>query len=99
MTEQLDIESFLARTDRNGSTYEREFDFDRLNRQERIVYEAFSRGGYYSPRELEDMTGFNWASISARFRDFKNIHGLKTDKRRRGDPKNGVFEYWVEART
>lgn len=98
MTEQLDIESFLARTDRQGSTYEREFDFDRLNRQEALVYRAFARGGWYTLRELSDATGQPEASISARFRDLKNIHGLKTDKRRRGDPKNGIYEYWAEAR-
>lgn len=98
MSEQIDIEAWIE-SHRQGSTYEARFDFDRLNRQSQIVYRALTRGGYFTLRELADETGEPEASISARFRDFKNLHGLKTDRRRRGDPKNGVWEYWVEART
>lgn len=94
MTEQLDLIDWIA-THRHGETFSAVFDEERLNRQERIVYSAFKRGGWYTLRELAEETGQPEASISARFRDFKNMRGLTTAKRRRGDPKLGIWEYMV----
>lgn len=95
MTEQLDIESFLARTDRNGSTFDPALDGERLNRQEALVYDVMKQGGWWTLREIADETGQPEASISARIRDFKNIHHMKTDKRRRGEETRGLWEYRI----
>jgi hypothetical protein len=40
------------------------------------VFQAIEDGKAHTPKELEEMTGDNWASISARLRDLrKSRHG------------------------
>ncbi len=95
MTEQLTIESYLARTDRQGSTFDHALDGERLNRQEALVYEVMKHGGWFTLREIADETGQPEASISARIRDFKNIHHMSTAKRRRGLETRGLWEYAI----
>lgn len=68
---------------RYGETYSSTLDFDRLNRQQRLVFDALKNGGWWTLRELADATGQPEASISARLRDFRNMFGLTVDRRRR----------------
>ena len=82
-------------SDRHGETYSPEFDFDRLNKQQARVYRAVSSGCWLTLREISDITGDPEASISARLRDFRKSEfgGLTIERRRRGEPKRGLFEY------
>jgi len=57
--------------DRDGSTYNHDEDYDRLNRQMKDVFRAVADGAWHTPPELEDKTGHSWASISARLRDLR----------------------------
>ena len=82
-------------TDRQGSTYVGEFDFDRLNKQQRRVYTVCASGCWLTLGEIQAATGDPEASISARLRDLRNMFGLSVERRRRGDPGSGLFEYRV----
>ena len=56
---------------RDGKTYEAEFDYRRLNRQARLVYDAMCDGSWRSLKDIADKTGQPEASISARLRDLR----------------------------
>lgn len=97
--EQTNLIDWLE-THRHGSTYEPTFDYERLNQQARAVWDVVNDGKWRTPDELEALTGYNWASIGARLRDFRKpqFGGLKVERRRRGDEKRGLWEYAVEPR-
>jgi hypothetical protein len=57
--------------DRDGETYEREIDYERLNTQAGDVWRAMMSGRWMTLAELERLTGHPQASISARLRDFR----------------------------
>jgi len=57
--------------DRDGHTYSHDEDYLRLNRQAKRVFDAIAGGGWHGRGRLERKTGDNWASISARLRDFR----------------------------
>lgn len=84
-------------TDRHGATYSREHDLERLNRQQRAVYDAMKAGDWLTLRELGSITGEPEASISARIRDFRKAEMstlyITVESRRRGDAKRGIWEY------
>lgn len=94
MTEQLDLTQWLE-THRQGQTYSPVFDEARLNRQAQLVYNAMKHGGWWTLRELAEETGQPEASISARIRDLANLHGLKKERRRRGEESRGLHEYRI----
>lgn len=81
-------------TDRHGSTYDHSFDFTRLNRQQRLVWEVMKDGAWHTLSEMSQKTGAPEASISARFRDFGNMFRLQTEKRR---GENGLWFYRVRV--
>lgn len=87
------------KTDRHGVTYERAWDFDRLNGQAARVFHAMKDGEPRTLREIADITGDPEASISARLREFNmpemSAAGLSMKKRRRGDERRGLYEYWL----
>jgi hypothetical protein len=78
---------------RDGSTYQSEYDLDRLNAQSvRVARVMLQRSDWVTLRHLEEATGDPQASISARLRDFrKDRFGRKTVERRRAS--GGLFEY------
>lgn len=79
---------------RDGETYEAEFDYDRLNRQQKTVYTAIAGGEWRTLRELATITGCPEASISARLRDLRKPRfGGLTIERRRHPYVSGLFEY------
>ena len=67
--------------DRGGATYSHEFDYERLNKQQRAVWEVMKDGQFRSLRQLSEMCGAPEASASARLRDFRKL-GLKVDRQR-----------------
>ena len=79
----------------NGSDYVPEFDNKRLTGQIKRIYELMKDGRYRTLKEIEDATGDPQASISAQIRHLKKTRfGSHTvNKRRRGDPTQGLFEY------
>lgn len=78
-----------------GETYDPALDQDRLSKQLGRVYDAMRGGAWLTLEEIAAKTGDREAGISARIRDLrKSRHGAYTvNKRRRGDPKLGLWEY------
>jgi hypothetical protein len=70
--------------DRGGATYDPAFDYHRLNRQARRVFDAMADGAWRSLREIADETGDPEASVSARLRDLRKqrFGGLRVERRR-----------------
>lgn len=80
---------------RDGETYVAEFDYNRLNGQQRAVFEALRRGGWWTLAEIGEATGHPEASVSARIRDLRKPQygGLEVHRRHRGAPADGLYEY------
>jgi len=79
----------------DGTTYSPEHDEDRLGTLLQRVKALMSDGGWRTLSEIRAVTGGSESGISARLRDFrKEGHGgHSVERRRRGDPKQGVHEY------
>lgn len=81
--------------DFNGPDYEPENDRARLTGQIRAIYKFMNENEWKTLREIEDALGYPQASISAQLRHLRKprfgCHVI--DKRRRGDRKQGLFEY------
>lgn len=79
----------------DGSTYLPWRDDCRLVGQMRRVWDAMVDGRWYTPEQLEALTGDRWASISAQQRHLrKDRFGAHTvEKRQTADSKGGSFEY------
>lgn len=80
---------------RGGATFDELLDMQRLNKQQRAVYEAVRSGQWMTLREIAHVTGFPEASISARLRDFrkKKFGGHIVERRRR---TAGTWEYRLQ---
>jgi hypothetical protein len=87
-----------------GPTYDEQIDGERLRTQLEVIadvmYQAFNRGQWLSLAEIEGMTGYPQASISAQLRHLKkSVGGNHTvDKRRRSQAdggRGGTWEYMV----
>ena len=81
--------------DRDGATYQREFDLTRLNRQAREVWRVMSDSKWHTLYEISEECEEPEASISARLRDFRKekFGAHKVERQRRGESKRGLFEY------
>lgn len=79
----------------NGPDYVPEFDQERLTGQIERIYKLMIDGKWRTLEEIQNKTGDPQASISAQLRHLRKErfgnHTVK--KRRRGEPKNGLFEY------
>ncbi len=76
-----------------GVTYDPELDHDRLSTQmEHVRGVMLTSTGWLTLRELEDTLGYPQASISARLRQLR-AEGHDVQRRRRGNPKLGIWEY------
>ena len=84
----------------DGATYNPELDHRRLAGQNLRVFNALQDGEWKTLRELSEDTGDPEASISARLRDLrKKKFGAHTvESRRRGEPKQGLWEYKLEVK-
>ena len=88
-----------------GITYEPEFDESRLKGQSHRVWSVMRSGRWLTFGEIQAAIHAQFkehdseAGISARLRDFRKrrFASHKVLRRRRGDPKKGLFEYRVEA--
>jgi len=84
----------------SGDTYQPEHDRDRLARQLGRVREAMKDQEWRTLWEIQALTGDPLQSVSARLRDFrKERFGSHTlNRRRRGEPSRGLFEYQLVLR-
>lgn len=92
-------------SDRFGGTFERAFDFERLNAQQTRVFALMKDGLWRSLREISTATGDPEASVSARLRDLRReeFGGLCVERRRRVSndvgPEAGLFEYRIDPKS
>jgi DNA-binding IclR family transcriptional regulator len=77
-----------------GSTYVPKYDQVRLGRQLRKVWHVMLDGEWRTLRQISRLTGAPEASASARLRDLRKC-GWQVDRKRKGDPRIGVFVYRV----
>lgn len=80
-------------TDRYGETFSHALDFDRLNKQQKLVFAALSKGTWLTLAEIHAITRAPEASASARIRDLRGMFGLRIDKRRRSQSQ---WEYRLD---
>jgi hypothetical protein len=77
---------------RDGITYDEAKDRKRLDKQSQACWQFMADEQWHVPREIESATGYSWASINARLRDWrKEKHGGHTVLRER--LSQGLFRY------
>ncbi|KKM93303.1 hypothetical protein LCGC14_1209780 [marine sediment metagenome] len=92
----------------DGVTYTPKHDQKRLTGQLKAVYKILSTGPWYTLQDIRTLV-FTYskgkmiaseASVSARLRDLRKekFGGHTVNKRHRGDPKRGLWEYQLERR-
>lgn len=83
--------------DRDGVTYERTFDLERLNAQMRRVYNVLRAGTWHTLADIAERTNDPEASVSARIRDLRKPEfGAFKVARRRMPGSNGQWQYRIE---
>ena len=74
-------------------------DYERIGKQRAAIFSLMSNGGRWTLSELERVTGYPQASISARLRDFrKPKFGGHIVRRERIADCGGTYEYRLEVR-
>lgn len=83
----------------DGVTFEPEFDTDRLTGQLGRVYHLMKDRQWRTLEEIQIEVSGSQAGISARLRDLRKARfgGFEVERQRRGDPKQGLFEYRLLA--
>ena len=79
-----------------GTTFNHTFDAERLACQARKVYDLMRDSQWRTLSEIRELISQPEASISARLRDLRKL-GLTVERRRRGNPKQGIHEYRVHG--
>src|SRR2546423_704723 len=76
----------------DGETFEPQRDGKRLTKQLQTVFALLSDGAWWTPKEMEEATGYGWASISARLRDLRKAKqgGHTVNRKSLG---KGLFAY------
>jgi hypothetical protein len=93
---QLQIDFTVSRAQFDGSTYDPDQDFIRLNTQLRDVRDLMRDGTWRSLNTIAHATGYPEASVSARLRDLRKVKfGGYSVIRRRAQEGTGTFEYRV----
>lgn len=79
----------------NTPTYEARFDYERLKGQMKAIYFLMKDASWWTLDELHLQVAGTETGISASLRSFrKKQYGAHTvNRRRRGDPKRGLWEY------
>lgn len=85
--------------DFDGYVYERKHDIVRLSGQLKVIQEVMSDEKWRTLSEIEQITGFPAASISAQLRNLRKAKfgGHEVERRARGDRSQGLFEYRVKT--
>lgn len=100
MEDEPDLFGWVTQPEFGGVTFEPDFDRDRLKKQLRRTYNVMKDGQWRTLIEIAQETGDQTQSISARLRDFRKAKfgGHEVNRRRRGEPKDGIFEYQLIVR-
>ena len=79
----------------DGSDYIPEFDNKRLTGQIKTIYFLMIDGNWRTLKEIENLTGYGQASISAQLRHLRKerFGNHEILKRHKGERKTGLFEY------
>ncbi len=85
---------YTFRSTVNGKVYSAEYDGERLSKQASAVAVAMAGMSWRTLREISRLSGAPESSASARLRCLRKL-GCVVDRRRRGDPKDGLWEYRV----
>jgi len=82
----------------NGAEYDPALDNKRLDKQLGRVYRCMIDGNWRTLQEIAWITGDPQASISAQLRHLRKprFGSYRVNKRRRGNPGGGVFEYQLQ---
>jgi hypothetical protein len=81
-----------------GPAYVQEFDYERLSKQLRAVYLVMKDGRKRTIGEVvEAVGGGSETGVAAAIRALrqKRNGSHRIEKQRRGDPKSGLWEYWL----
>ncbi len=91
----INVRGWRAEPDFDGATFDVELDKLRLGSQLRRVFECLKDGTWRTLDEIGAQTGDPPASVSARVRDLRKpkFGGFVVQRRRRGDPTAGLWEY------
>lgn len=83
----------------DGETFRPGLDGDRLGRQVRAVFDLMKDGRWRTLQEVSDAVSAPAPSVSARLRDLRKpkFGGWNVARRRRGNPREGLFEYQLSA--
>lgn len=73
-------------------------DRPRLDSLRGRVLDAMSTGQWLTLAELQRRCGNSEAGISARIRELRRLFGYTINRRRRGAPKDGCWEYRLEGK-
>lgn len=78
-----------------GAGYEKKHDQARLTGQIKRIYDLMQDGAWRTLREISQVTDDPEASISAQLRGLRSerFGGRTVNRQRRGDPKQGLYEY------
>jgi len=84
----------------DGQTYEPEHDEDRLGKQLERVRQLVLDGEWRTLDEIGAHSGAPPASVSARLRDLRKerFGQYNVERRRRGAPKDGLWEYRINGK-
>lgn len=84
----------------SGPAYDSAFDKDRLMKQIGKIFHLMIDGQWRTLGKIESLTGYGQASISANLRNLRKprFGFYNVERRRRGDRKQGLFEYRVTRR-
>lgn len=79
----------------DGKTYDPKFDRDRMENLLGRVWDALAGFRWWTLAELKTECGGSEAGVSARIRDLRKprFGGHIVERRRRGDPSRGLWEY------
>ena len=82
----------------DGATYDKALDQPRLGRQVLAVLALMQDGRWRTLREIADVIEAPEASVSARLRDLRKdrFGQYVVDRRRRGEPSRGAWEYRLD---
>ena len=84
----------------DGPTFSPQYDVERLTSQLAKVFTLMRDGHWRTLGEIADSVGGSEAGVSARLRDFRKerFGGHSVERRRRGEPSDGLFEYRLVIR-
>lgn len=95
--EEPRLDNFISAYLFDGSDYVKIWDWKRLTGQIQRIFELMCDEHWRTLREISVLTGAPESSVSAQLRHLRKKHFGKhtVNKRRKGDPTRGLFEYQV----